>query len=146
MPSGVSFRGYALVSVAVSAMVVLSTWMQYEQFYPTLVALSNSKPSIIVRFNLLFLALNVTLLMPFHDIQIADNVVHTIHCILPKALVNVAIVLSLTMAWGVKHFFLGTLRDNEYEVRIDWVHGFISDPFSSETSMIHGEVSEKIAL
>lgn len=49
MPSGVSFRGYALVSVAVSVLVVLNTWMQYEQFYPTLVALTNSKPALIVR-------------------------------------------------------------------------------------------------
>jgi hypothetical protein len=48
MPSAISIRGYAFMSVAAGVMVVLSKWMQHEQFYPTLVALGNSKTAIVV--------------------------------------------------------------------------------------------------
>lgn len=49
MRSGISVQAYAALSAIGSAVVVLNTWMQYEQFYPTLVALANSKSSLFVR-------------------------------------------------------------------------------------------------
>lgn len=49
MRSGISVQAYAAVSAIGATVVVLNTWMQYEQFYPTLVALANSKSSLVVR-------------------------------------------------------------------------------------------------
>lgn len=57
MRSGISVQAYAALSAIASTVVVLNTWMQYEQFYPTLVALANSKSSLFVRPLIPFCAL-----------------------------------------------------------------------------------------
>ena len=49
MVEGITLRMYAMTSVGLGVLVVLHAWMQHEQFYPTLVALANSKFALIVR-------------------------------------------------------------------------------------------------
>ena len=114
MRSGISLRVYSIASIAAGSLVILNTWMQHEQFYPTMVALANSKVALFVRPSLRdqpsfpsFLVVPMRLLTfspAFHP---------------PKILGNVAIAACVLLGIGIKQFFLGTLRENEYEVRSD---------------------------
>jgi len=113
MRSGISLRVYSAASLAAGTLVILNTWMQHEQFYPTLVALANSKTALFVRPFFASFSLS-------HAGSCKSTVLSNVgHLVFDSQILgNVAIAVCVLVGIGVKQFFLGTLRENEFEVRI----------------------------